>query len=147
MGRVGIGRAIGVSDSLVARVSSSVAVAHEGFVPVFIDGTWLEVGRETRFEGVKYFKDSAKLMGSALWVGPYLAGWSFAAGGEDERKASMRLLAPAWREVIQGAGLGDRALFLVDSLYGDEGCLSRLEACRGAHYVAGARCSGAIGRC
>ena len=137
-GAAALGEVLRIEARRLIEKTALGEMTHEGFVPVFIDGTWLEVGRETRFEGVKYFKDSAKLMGSSLWIGPYLAGWSFAAPGEDERRASMRLLAPAWREVIQGAGLADRALFVVDSLYGDEGCLSQLEACRGAHYVAGA---------
>jgi hypothetical protein len=110
----------------------------EGFLPVFVDGTWIEVGEQTQYEGTKFFDGERKLMWSVLWTGPYVAGTGFAAAGEDERAASMRLVEPVWREVIRPTKLADATLWLLDSLYGDEDCLKQLEACEGSHYIVGA---------
>jgi len=111
---------------------------HRGFTPVFVDGTWLEVGRETKFEGMKVFKGEAKLMLSTLWVGPYLAAQCFAAQGQGELTASLALVEPAWAEVLQPTGLAGRVLFLADALYGNDTGLKKFEACEGARYVVGA---------
>jgi hypothetical protein len=109
-----------------------------GFFPVFGDATWLEVGRETRFEGKKTFDGTSKLMLSTLWVGPYWAGQSFAEQGTDERAATERLIEPVWRDVLKPLKLADRTLFLLDSLYGDGPFLEALEQCRGSRYIVGA---------
>jgi hypothetical protein len=110
----------------------------EGLMPVFGDGTWLEVGRDSAFEGKKTFDGSSKLILSTLWVGPYLAGQSFAARGEDERAATGRLIEPVWKEVLGPLKLRDRTLFLLDSLYGDGPFLDDLEACEGSRHIVGA---------
>ena len=114
------------------------AMRHRGFTPVFVDGTWLEVGRETKFEGVKVFDGVAKLMLSTLWVGPYLAAQRFAVQGQGELTASLELIEPAWKEIVRPAGLAERVLFLADALYGNQTGLKAFEACRGARYVVGA---------
>jgi len=112
---------------------------HRGFTPVFVDGTWLEVGRETKFEGTKLFNGVAKLMLSTLWVGPYLAAQQFAAGGDGELPASLDLVEPVWNEVLKRSGLASKVLFLADGLYGNNTGLKKFEACAGARYVVGAR--------
>lgn len=114
------------------------AMMVEGFFPVFGDATWLEVGRDTAFEGKKTFDGASKLMLSALWTGPYWAAQSFAVQGEDERAATARLIAPAWNEILGPARLQDQTLFLLDALYGDGPFLDALEACEGSRYVVGA---------
>ena len=108
-----------------------------GFTAVFVDGTWLEVGRETKFEGTKVFHGAAKLRLSTLWVGPYLAGQGFAAQGQGELTTSMALIDPVWKEVIAPAGLSRSVSFSADALYGNDTALQGFEACPGAHYVVG----------
>jgi len=115
------------------------AMRVEGFTPIFIDATWLEVGRETKFEGAKCFDGSAKLMLSTMWVGPYLVGQRFAREGEGELTASLDLVGPAWRDVVRPVKLDASVLFLADSLYGNDTALKRFESCKGARYVVGAR--------
>jgi len=115
------------------------ALRHRGFTPVFVDATWLEVGRETKFEGAKFFDGAAKLMLSTLWVGPYLVAQSFAPTGRGELTASLSLVEPAWKELLRPAGLARGVLFLADALYGNERGLKQFEACRGARYVVGAK--------
>jgi len=114
------------------------AMRAHGFTPVFIDGTWLEVGRDSKFEGAKVFDGAAKLMLSTTWVGPYLAGQRFARPGEGELTASLDLIEPVWREVVKPAKLDASVLFLADSLYGNDTALKKFESCRGARYVVGA---------
>ena len=103
-----------------------------GFTAVFVDGRWLEVGRETKFEGTKVFHGAAKLRLSTLWVVPYLAGQGFAAQGQGELTTSMALIDPVWKEVIAPAGLSRSVLFLADALYGNDTALQGFEACPGA---------------
>lgn len=135
-------RALGVVQRRQVRrqidKTSMAELKHHGFIPSWLDGTWLEVSPTSRFEGIKMFDGTAKVMLSALWVGPYLAGQSFAAPGEGELSASVRLVQPVWKEVIEPLGLGAKILFLADSLYGNDTALRRLEACRGARYIVGA---------
>jgi len=114
------------------------AMRHGGFIPVFVDGTWLEVGRRTKFEGAKTFDGATKLMLSTLWVGPYLAGQRFAPEGQGELTASLELIEPVWKELLKPTGLDKKVLFLADALYGNETGLKKFEACEGARYVVGA---------
>ncbi len=114
------------------------AMRFGGFTPVFVDGTWLEVGRRTKFEAVKVFNGAAKLILSTMWVGPYLAAQRFAAKGQGEMTAAMDLVDPVWNEVITPAGLNNAVLFLADALYGNDTALKKFEACEGARYVVGA---------
>ena len=114
------------------------AMRHRGFTPVFLDGTWLEVGRETKFEGAKFFDGATKLMLSTLWVGPYQAAQSFAVEGQSELTASLSLVEAVWKELLKPTGLAAGVLFLADALYGNETGLKKFEACRGARYVVGA---------
>ncbi len=114
------------------------AMRHRGFTPVFVDGTWLEVRRETKFEGAKFFDGAAKLMLSTLWVGPYWAARSFASEGQGELPASLELIAPVWNELLKPTGLARGVLFLADALYGNDTGLKKFEACQGARYVVGA---------
>jgi hypothetical protein len=114
------------------------AMRVEGFTPLFLDGTWLEVGRDSQFEGAKFFDGAAKLMLSTLWVGPYLAAQSFAVEGQGEMTASLGLIDAVWRQVVAPAKLKASALFLIDALYGNQTALADIEARKEARYVAGA---------
>ncbi len=114
------------------------AMRHGGFVPCFVDATWLEVGRRTKFEGAKTFDGATKLMLSTMWLGPYLVGQSFAAEGQGELTASLELIGPVWKELVKPMGLAEKVLFLADALYGNETGLKKFEACEGARYVVGA---------
>lgn len=110
----------------------------EGFFAIFGDGTNLEVGGGSKFEGKKTFDGTSKLQWATLWPGPYLAAQSFAPDGGGEAAAVSDLIEPVWKRVLKAAGLQRIALFLMDSLYGDGPCLAKLEACGGAHYIVGA---------
>lgn len=122
---------------LIERTSLA-SLRADGFTPVFIDGTWLEVGRDSKFEAAKFFDGASKLMLSTLWVGPYLAGQHFAPEGGGEMNASLDLIDPIWRDVVKPLKLASLVLILADSLYGNDTALTKFEARKGAHYVVGA---------
>ena len=122
---------------LIERTSTA-AMRVEGFTPVFIDGTWLEVGRETKFEAAKFFDGAAKLMLSSVWIGPYLTGQHFAPEGGGEMNASLDLINPIWRDVVKPLKLASSVLILADSLYGNDTALKKFEALKGTRYVVGA---------
>ena len=119
-------------------LSDRPAMLVEGFFPIFGDGTNLEVSGGSKFEGKKTFDGTSKLQWATLWTGPYLAAQAFAADGVGEAAAVSDLVEPVWKGVLKAAGLRQGALFLMDSLYGDGPCLSKLEACEGAHHIVGA---------
>lgn len=120
------------------KCTSTPTMRVEGFTPLFIDGTWLEVGRNSRFEGAKSFDGATKLMLSTLWVGPYLAAQRFVAEGEAEMTTSLDLIDPVWRDLVKPLGIGSSALILADALYGNGTALKKFEGLKGARYVVGA---------
>lgn len=137
-GQAALGEVIADNARRLLAATPRRELLHEGFLAAFLDATWLEVGPDTQYEGTKLFDGVRKLMWSVLWAGPFVAGQSFAGEGEGERAASLRLIEPAWREVLVAAGLSERVLWLLDSLYGDGPALDQLEACAGSHYIVGA---------
>lgn len=137
-GQAALGRVMAENARRLIEATPRHQLLHEGFLPAFVDGTWIEVGEQTRYEGTKRFDGQRKLMWSVAWAGPYVAAQGFAPPGQGERERSLELVGPVWGEVMERAGLGSRTLWLLDSLYGDGPCLERLEACEGSHYVVGA---------
>lgn len=137
-GQTALGEVMADNARRLLEATPRRELLYEGFLPGFVDGTWLEVGENTQYEGTKFFDGTRKLMWSVAWAGPFVAGQGFAGEGEDERAASLRLVGPAWNRVLEPAGLGARTLWLLDSLYGDGPVLDQLEACEGSYYIVGA---------
>jgi hypothetical protein len=107
----------------------------EGFASVFVDGTLLE--GSARREGTKVLADKGTgLMWTVCFVGPVPVASRLCPAGEGEATAARALLAKATREVLEPAGLRERALVLADALHGSGPTLSALEELS-LHYVVG----------
>jgi len=108
----------------------------EGFVSVFIDGTLLE-GSERR-EGTKVLRDKGKgLLWTVSFVGPVPVCARLCPEGEGEQTAARELLKKTCVDVLEPAGLRDRALVLMDSLHGNGPSLNAIEE-RSLNYIVGA---------
>jgi hypothetical protein len=108
----------------------------EGFVSLFIDGTLLE-GSERR-EGTKTLRDKGTgLLWTTAFVGPVPVCARLCPQGEGEQTAARELLKKTHRDVLEPAGLSDRALVLMDSLHGNGPSLNAIEELSLA-YVVGA---------
>lgn len=110
-----------------------------GFVPVWADGSHLEVeGR--RFDSIKKIKGKRGQLCSGAFVGPWLAGVDFAQGREGEETVSRRLLDEMVTATLRPKRLMKRALILLDSLYGDGPTLDQIEGYRESPaYIVGAK--------
>lgn len=111
-----------------------------GFVPVWVDGSLLEVGGKT-FDSIKYIHGKAGQLSVGAWVGPWIAGACMAGSGAGEGELTLgrALLGDVFREVIEPLHLQSQVLLLNDSLYGDEPTLDQIEALSGApSYIIGA---------
>jgi len=109
---------------------------HEGFFPVFGDGTLLEGNR--RREGTKYIEGKGEgLMWTTLFAGPFLAAQRLAREGEGEQSNLREMLPEVVSDVLELSGLKKRALLLLDSLHGDGPTLDLVEG-EGLHYIIGA---------
>lgn len=108
-----------------------------GFVPVWADGTLLEVTGK-RFDSIK-IKDSQRgQMGVGAFVGPWLTGMDFALKGQGEETVARSMIDGMVEDVLGPRGLMDKALILLDSLYGDGPTLDQLEAYEPSpHYIVG----------
>ena len=112
----------------------------EGFASVFIDGTLLE-GSERR-EGTKVLRDKGKgLLWTVSYVGPVPVCARLCPEGEGEQTAARELLKKTCADVLEPAGLGGRALVLMDSLHGNGPSLNVIEE-HSLNYIVGA---GALG--
>jgi hypothetical protein len=109
---------------------------HDGFFPVFGDGTLLE-GSDRR-EGTKVLKDKGTgLMWSTWFCGPLIAAQGLAADGEGEQSTLRTMLGEVVEEVLEPLQLKEKALVLMDSLHGDGPTLDDLEE-KELHYIVGA---------
>jgi len=126
-----------VSRCLDAMSRERLAMAG-GFVPVWVDGSHLEVeGR--RFDSIKVIDGKRGQMCSGAFVGPWLAGIDFARGREGEETVSRRVLDDMVTATLRPKRLMKRALILLDSLYGDGPTLDHLEGYRESPaYIVGA---------
>lgn len=126
-----------VARRAVERSPRSALVSGQGFVPVFVDGTLLE--GSARREGTKVLEGKGTgLMWTVAFVGPYPAAQRLCGPGEGEATAARGLLREVAGQVLEGAGLRERALVLMDSLHGNGPTLDVLEEL-GLEYVVGAR--------
>jgi hypothetical protein len=110
-----------------------------GFSPVFGDGSLLE--GSPRREGTKWIKDKGEgLLWCTVFAGPFLAAQRLAREGEGEETCVRGMLGDVMEKALKPLRLDKRALFLLDSLYGDDVTLSRIEEWedRGARYIVGA---------
>lgn len=113
----------------------------EGFASVFVDGTLLE-GSERR-EGTKILRDKGRgLLWTVSFVGPVPVCARLCPEGEGEQTAARELLKKTCRDVLEPAGLRERALVLMDSLHGNAPSLDVIEELS-LSYVVGA---GALSR-
>jgi hypothetical protein len=109
---------------------------HEGFFPLFGDGTILE--GSLRREGTKFPKDKKPgLLWTTLFAGPLLACQELAPVGRGEQAALRSMFAETMEKVVEPLGLADQALAILDSLHGDGPTLDELERLE-LRYVVGA---------
>jgi hypothetical protein len=124
--------------TVLERMRLSDLLCH-GFFPVFGDGSLLEGSR--RREGTKWIEEKgAGLLWNTIFAGPFLAAQCLAREGEGEETCVRRMLCDVMEKLLKPLRLDKRALFLLDSLHGDNVTLSRIEeweAC-GSHYIVGA---------
>jgi len=116
----------------------------EGFVFLWGDGSLLEVSGKN-FEALKCIDKNWGQQVCAVFAGPYLVGLDFARQGEGEETVVRRLMAPAVKEVLEPLKLRAKTLVLLDSLYGDEPTLRKLEDQK-LLYVVGANKLEAVGQ-
>ena len=108
----------------------------EGFTSIFVDGTLLE-GSERR-EGTKVLRDKGKgLLWTVSFVGPVPVCARLCPEGEGEQTAARELLKKTCSDVLEPAGLRDRALVLMDSLHGNGPSLDVVEELS-LSYIVGA---------
>lgn len=111
----------------------------EGFVPLWVDGTLLEVYGKS-FDSLKFIDGSRGQLCVGAFVGGWLAGINFAGEGEGEESLGRALLKETMKEVVRPSKLGKHVLVLLDSLYGDEPTLEMLERLKSKpSYIAGAQ--------
>jgi hypothetical protein len=109
---------------------------HNGFVPVFGDGTLLE--GSGRREGTKYIEGKgAGLLWNTVFVGPLIASQRLARAGEGEQACVRAMLPPVIDQVLRPLKLHKKALALLDSLHGDDPTLDGIEQLK-LHYIVGA---------
>lgn len=124
--------------AVLGRVRRSDLLCH-GFFPVFGDGSLLE-GSALR-EGTKRIKDKGEgVLWCTVFAGPLLAAQCLAPEGKGEETCVREMLGGVMEKVLRPLRLERRALFLLDSLHGDDVTLRRIEQWqeRGAHYIVGA---------
>jgi hypothetical protein len=134
-----------VLEQLCVRLQESEKrselMSQDGFVPVWSDGSLLEVtGKD--FEALKEIKGRLGQLLVGLFVGPYLASCDFCGQGEGEGEESVvrRLMPRAMVNVVDKLKVRHDVLVLLDSLHGDGPTLDLLEsdACAPARYIVGA---------
>lgn len=104
----------------------SALVNADGFVPVWSDGSLLEVdGR--KFEAIKTMGGKRGQLVAGCYVGPYLLASDFADEGECELELSRGFLREQAKRFLNETKLMDQGLLLLDSLYGDGPTLDLLE--------------------
>jgi hypothetical protein len=118
-----------------------------GFVPVLADGTLIDTEGKTK-DALVRVKGAWGQMACAAFIGPYLAACDFsrpvepqANGGarsEGELLVTRGRILPAAGRVLEETRLAAKALFLMDSLYGEDGTLCVLEQIKDARHIVGA---------
>ena len=121
-----------VSDlcaSLIRRTPLRDLAACAGFVPLWTDGSLLEVEGK-QFDAIKVKEGRRGQMCVGAFCGPYVTGMDFADAGEGELTVGRALIEEAVRRVLRPEGLMPRTLILLDSLYGNGPTLDQLEGYR-----------------
>ncbi len=123
---------------LLARSPLAALASCQGFVPVWVDGSLLEVeGR--KFDAIKVKEGARGQMCVGAFCGPYALGMDFAAPGEGELTVGRRLIDQSVEGVLRALGLMEKLLILLDSLYGNGPTLDQIEAYRERPaYIVGA---------
>lgn len=123
---------------LVRRGKRQALMNADGFVPVWADGSVLEV-EGTKFEAQKVIGGKRGQLVAGAYVGPYLVASDFADEGEGELGLSRGFLRGAVKRLLDEGNLMNCSLVLLDSLYGDGPTLDLLESdLAGASYIVGA---------
>jgi hypothetical protein len=121
-----------VSDGcawLVARAPLKDLASCAGFVPLWTDGSLLEVSGR-KFDSIKFKESQRGQLCAGAFVGPWAAGMDFALEGEGELSVGRRLIEQAVERVLSPRKLMRRTLVLLDSLYGNGPTLDQLESYR-----------------
>jgi hypothetical protein len=115
------------TQDTMADMDQKDLYASSGMFPVWADGTLLEVtGR--KFDNLKRIDGKYGQMCCAVFCGPLLAGIDFAQNGQGEETVSMALLENITENLLRKKKMLHKAIFLLDSLYGDDSVLTRLES-------------------
>lgn len=117
----------GLGDALIRRTPLRDLASCGGFVPVWNDGSLLEVTGKN-FDAIKAKDSKIGQMCVGVFCGPYLLGIDFAGKGEGESTVGKKLIDTAIERVLRPEKLMKKALVLLDSHYGYEPSLSQLEA-------------------
>lgn len=128
-----------VSRRAMGRGSRRELASCGGFVPVWVDGSLLEVEGK-RFDSLKWRDGRRGQICVGAFVGPWLVGVDFAGEGEGEETVGRSLLADAVRDVVAPSRLWTLALILLDSLFGDGPTFDQLDAMpRRPAYIVGVK--------
>jgi hypothetical protein len=126
-GHEGLMRTMGLQcEALIGREKRASLMNADGFVPVWADGSLLEV-EGGKFEAKKFIDGKWGQVVAAAFVGPYLVASNFAAQGEGELSLSRGFLGGELKSLLERTGLADKSLVLLDSLYGDGPTFDLLE--------------------
>jgi hypothetical protein len=98
----------------------------EGFVPLWVDGTLLEV-YGNNFDSLKVIDGKRGQLCVGAFVGEWLVGIEFAGEGEGERTVGRGLVEQTMRDIVRPSKLSKHLLVLLDSLYGEDETLQMLE--------------------
>lgn len=107
-----------------------------GFFPLWGDGTVLEITGKN-FDSLKTISGKTGQLCGGVFAGPVAGAIRFALQGEGEKTVVVEELEKVFSEVVRPLKLAKDTLVLLDSLYGNEPALERVEKLRGAHYVVG----------
>lgn len=118
-----------LGDALIRRTALGDLASCGGFVPVWNDGSLLEVTGK-KFDAIKAKDGKIGQMCVGFFCGPYILGIDFAGKGEGESTVGKRLIDTAVERVLRPERLMQKALVLLDSHYGYDPSLSQLEAYR-----------------
>lgn len=124
------------SKKIMKDMSKKQLCNCHGFFPLWGDGTVLEVTGKN-FDSIKTISGKVGQLCGGVFAGPVAGAIRFALKGEGETTVVIEEMEKVFHEVVKPLRLEKDALVLLDSLYGNEPILERIEKFRHSHYVVG----------
>lgn len=124
------------SKKILNELSRKELLNCHGFFPLWGDGTMLEITGK-KFDSIKTISGKVGQLCGGVFAGPVAGAIRFALKGEGEKTVVVEELEKVYDEVVAPLNLTKDTLVLLDSLYGNEPTLERVEKLRDAHYVVG----------